>query len=114
MSTAHIIVGILLFALATVILYIWGLRKSMSQDADLRRILTGKCANHIVKYLKKYDTITDKEIIQEISGIRAGQFWSKKKVIVQEPKKFAKQLTAFMVSQQLIESAGKGCYRLKK
>ena len=33
------ILGILGFALVTAILYVWGLRRSMTQSADLERIL---------------------------------------------------------------------------
>ena len=36
------ILGILGFALVTAILYVWGLRRSMTQSADLERILLSK------------------------------------------------------------------------
>ena len=39
MSTGQIILGIALFAAATAILYVWGLKKSMSQQEDLERSL---------------------------------------------------------------------------
>ena len=35
MTAGQMILGILLFAAATAILYVWGLRKSMTQAADL-------------------------------------------------------------------------------
>ena len=40
--------------------------------------------------------------------------WSKKRLKVQQPKKFAKQVVAFLIDQQYIESAGQDGYRLKK
>ena len=37
MTTGQMILGILLFAAVTAILYVWGLRKSMTQAANLER-----------------------------------------------------------------------------
>lgn len=54
MSFGQIVLGILLFALATAVLYVWGLKKSMTQEADLERILLNKCAGTVVKYLRKH------------------------------------------------------------
>jgi hypothetical protein len=113
-STGQIVAGVLAFAAVTAVLYVWGLRKSMAQPEDLRRILTGKCADRVVKYLRKNGTVTEKEIVRQVSGVRAGQFWSKKQVAVQEPKKFAAQLTEYLLSQQIIESAGRDGYRLRR
>ena len=52
MSTGQMILGILGFALVTAILYVWGLRRSMTQSADLERILLSKSAGKVVHYLK--------------------------------------------------------------
>lgn len=114
MSTGYIILGIVLFAIATAILYVWGLRKSMSQGDDLTRILLNRCGNKVVKYLRKHDTITEKQMIQEIRGITAGEFWSKKRLMVQHPEKFVHQVIDFLLEQQYIEAVGKQEYRLKK
>ncbi len=110
----HIIIGIILFALVTAVLYVWGLRKSAGQRQDLSRILVNRCGNKVLKYLRKHDTITEAQIAQEIKGVTASEFWSRKRLVVQEPKKFAKQVVAFLLDQQYIESAGKSGYRLKK
>ena len=48
MSFGQIVLGILLFALATAVLYVWGLRKSMTQEEDLERVLLNKCAGTVV------------------------------------------------------------------
>ena len=58
MSFGQIVLGILLFAVATAVLYVWGLKKSMTQEADLERILLNKCAGTVVKYLRKHGSIT--------------------------------------------------------
>ena len=52
MSTGQIILGIALFAAATAILYVWGLKKSMSQQEDLERSLMSACGSRVVKHLK--------------------------------------------------------------
>ena len=114
MSTPHIIIGILLFAAATAILYAWGLSKSAHQQQDMARNLLHACGSRVVKYLKKHDTITEKQIAKEIDGVKIGQFWSKKKLQVQDGRKLSKQVIEFLLDQQYIESAGKDAYRLKK
>lgn len=114
MDKLHIIIGIILFALATAILYVWGLRKSVGQGADLTRILLNRCGNKVIKYLKKHKTITEAEVARQIDGVTASEFWSRKRLMVQQPKKFAKQVVTFLLDQQYIESAGKDGYRLKK
>ena len=106
MDKLKIVVGIILFALVTAILYVWGLRKSMGQREDLDHILLNRCGNKVVKYLKKNGTITEKEAAAQIDGVTAGEFWSRKRLVVQQPQKFVKQVLAFLVEQQYIESVG--------
>lgn len=91
MSFGQIVLGILLFALATAVLYVWGLRKSMTQEADLERILLNKCAGTVVKYLRKHGSITQKELPALIQGVKAGMFWSKNRIRVQDPGRLCPQ-----------------------
>ena len=114
MSTGQIILGIALFAAATAILYVWGLKKSMSQQEDLERSLMSACGSRVVKHLKKHGTITKAEAAQLIDGMTAGPFWSRRRVKVQDGKKAAGQVIEFLLDQQYIELAGDGGYRLKK
>lgn len=114
MSPARIILGIALFAIATAILYVWGMKKSMTQAADLEHILMNKSAINVVKYLKKHDSISQKEMLPLLQGVKAGVFWSKKRAVIQNPKTFVPKLICFMTEQQLIEEVGKQHYRLKK
>ena len=113
MNAGKILLGVLLFALATAVLYVWGLRKSMDQGADLTRILLSRCGSKVVGHLKKYGTVTEAEIVRLINGVTAGEFWSRKRLTVQEPEKFAGQVIRFLLDQQYIESAGGKTYRLK-
>lgn len=114
MSTPQIILGILLFAVVTAILYVWGLRRSMTQQSDLERILLSKSAARVVRCLKKQEIITQKEIARQVQGVKAGLFWSRNRLEVQNPTAFAKKLSRYMVEQHLLEEAGGGRYRLRK
>lgn len=113
MSFGQIVLGILLFALATAVLYVWGLKKSMTQGADLERILLSKCAGNVVKYLHKHGSISQKEIAPLIQGVRAGMFWSKNRLSVQDPAAFVPKLIRYMLEQQLLEEIGGLRYQLK-
>ena len=113
MSFGQIVLGILLFAVATAVLYVWGLKKSMTQEADLERILLNKCAGTVVKYLRKHGSITQKEMPSLTPWIRDGMFWSKNRIRVQEPAAFVPKLIRYMLEQQLLEDTGGLRYRLK-
>lgn len=113
MTTPQILLGILLFAAVTVVLYLWGLRKSMTRQRDLEQILLSKCAARVVHYLKKNGTISQKEIARQIQGVKAGLFWSRSRMQVQDAAAFTGKLTRYMVEQHWLEEAGGGRYRLK-
>lgn len=114
MTMGQVILGVLLFAAVTAVLYAWGLSKSLGQQEDLTRNLLSACGSRVVRHLKKHDTITEAETAALIEGMTVGQFWSRKKLKVQDGKKVAGQVIDFLLGQQYIESAGKGAYRLKK
>lgn len=114
MSTGQIILGILLFAVVTAVLYLWGLRKSMTQARDLEHILLSKCSARVVKALGSREVITRKEIARQIQGVRAGLFWSRHRLEVQDAGAFADKLILYMKGQHLLEDAGDGRYRLQK
>ena len=114
MTIGRVILGVLLFAVATAVLYAWGLGKSMDQKTDLARNLLSASGSKVVRYLKKNDTITVKEVARQIEGVSVGQFWSRNKLTVQDADKFSRQVVDFLLDQQYIESAGGGSYRLKK
>ena len=48
MNTLETILGILAFAVVIAVLYVWGLKKSYTQSADLERILLSKSAGKVV------------------------------------------------------------------
>lgn len=113
MSPGKIILGILLFAVAAAILYVWGLKKSMGQQEDMTRNLLHACGSRVLKYLKKHDTISASEIANVIEGVTVRQFWSRSRMTVQNGKDFAPQVIDFLLDQQYIQHAGSGTYRLR-
>lgn len=114
MTIGQIILGVVLFALVTAVLYAWGLSKSLGQREDLARNLLRACGSRVVKYLKTHETITAAETAKQIEGVTVGQFWSRSKLKVQNAAVFSGQVLDFLLDQQYIERAGKGAYRLKK
>lgn len=106
--------GILMFALVTAVIYVWGLRKSVGQQERMATLLLVGCKNKVVKYLKSHDSISVKEIEKLIKGVKVGEFWSRKRLTVTEPNKFSAQLIKFMTEQLYIEKTSDGNYRLKK
>lgn len=108
-----IVAGIIMFAFVTAVLYVWGLRKSFGQQERMAKILLINCKNKVVKYLKTHDTVTKKQIESLIRGVSAGEFWSRKRITVQNPNKFSEQAIKFMVEQLYIEKVSDDCYRLK-
>ncbi|MBQ7040117.1 MAG: hypothetical protein IJN39_06070 [Clostridia bacterium] len=106
--------GILLFALVTAILYVWGLSKTYGQQERMAKLLLINCKNKVIKYLKKHEVVTEKQIESLIKGVSAGEFWSKKRLTVQDPHKFSSQLIAFMTEQLYIVKNSDGSFSLKK
>ena len=114
MSPLETILGILAFAVVIAALYVWGLKKSCTQSADLERILLSKSAGKVVHYLKEHEEITLSQMARLCSGVKAGQFWSRQKAAVQDPRAFAPKLAHYMAEQLLVEPLPNGRYRLRK
>ena len=71
MSTGTKIIGVLLFALATIIIYSWGLIKQRNQSKDLMNLLFSKGNSKVNKYLKKNEYITAAEVENMCAGLEA-------------------------------------------
>lgn len=113
MSTWKIIIGVLLFAVAAAVLYIWGLKKSLNQQEDMTQALLHACGSRVIRYLKKQDTISKAEIARQIAGVTIRPVWSRNRVKVQDAKAFAPKVIDFLLDQQYIQSAGQDAYRRK-
>lgn len=114
MSAGQAAAGVAAFAAVTVVLYLWGLRRAAAEPETLRRALTDKCAGRVVKYLRKNGIVTKDEIRRQVTGVGTGRPGWKKRAVVQDPEIFAEQLTALLLSRQILEPAGRGRYRLGK
>ena len=97
------VIGILLFAMATAFLYGWGIIKQHNQTRDLSKLLLSKGVDRVQKYLKKHDTISGKEMEDLVKGMKASLFYSRNQAVVLEPKDFVRQLTAYMKEYHLLE-----------
>lgn len=113
MSRPTIILGILMFAVVTALLYVWGMKKSLDQQSDLTKNLLHACGSRVMKHLKKHDTVSTAEIAKLIDGVTVRPFWSRKRLTVQKGKDFAPEVIAFLLDQQYIEEAGHNKYRRK-
>ena len=109
----QIILGIVLFALVTAVLYVWGLKKSMTQQEDLDRALLRKSAERVNRYLKAHDTIDRAEMARLVEGVRVGLFWSRQKAAVQDPRAFAPKLARYLTEQLLVSALPGGRFRLR-
>ena len=114
MTVAQKIIGIFFFFLETAILYLWGLKKSATQAQDLERILLSKCAYKIVRAMKQKPLIDQKWIAEQVSGMKAGLFWSRQRIQVNNPQEFSKKVIAYMLEQQMLEDAGGLRYKRKQ
>ena len=111
MSFGQIVLGILLFAVATAVLYVWGLKKSMTQEADLERILLNKCAGTVVKLppeARKHHPVMPSLIQGSGTDIPGPKPYPCTGVSRLCPK-----LIRYMLEQQLLEDTGGLRYRLK-
>ena len=68
----------------------------------------------MVNYLKKNEEITLSQMAQLCTGVKAGQFWSRQRAMVQNSKTFAPKLAQYMVEQLLLKKVSNGRYRLRK
>ena len=114
MNVWQAVIGIILFAVVTAILYVWGLSKAVNQRDTLYRNLMHACGSRVVKHLKRHETVSEQEIARLIEGVTVGPFYSRNKMKVQDGKKVAKQVVEFLVTQQYIEAVDKQAYRLKR
>lgn len=96
MSTRMIITGVLLFAVATAIIYGWGMKRQMNKSQDLMNLLFANGVSRVNKYLKKNGSITRSEVENLVQGMTAKLPFSGDKSVVTEPKGFTEQLLTYM------------------
>lgn len=108
---------VLLFALATMIIYAWGMWRSMRQQQDLSNMLSAKGVSKVKKALKKNGALTAKELEAFIKDLTAKQPFSREQIAVTDPEKFLSSILPYMVKQKMItetQENGKTVYQLRK
>lgn len=106
------ILYILMFALATVIIFSWGIIKEQNKSKDLMNQLYKKAETKIIKAFKKKQVLTRRDIENEVKNIKASLFYSKDKMVVQNSSMFTKNIINAMINRNLIEKTDEG-YILK-
>ena len=108
-----IIIYILLFAIATVIIYTWGLFKEKNKPKDLLDILYSKGEKKVIKAFKYKKCLSRKDIEKELINLKASLFYSKNKLIVQDASHFSKVLVGRLLQKGMIVKCSNG-YTLKQ
>ena len=101
-----------MFALATVIIFSWGIIKEQNKSKDLMNQLYKKAETKIIKAFKKKQVLTRRDIENEVKNIKASLFYSKDKMVVQNSSMFTKNIINAMINRNLIEKTDEG-YILK-
>ena len=91
MKLVTVIVGVLLFALATMIIYGWGMVKQKNESQDLMNLLFSKGESKVEKLSE---------------NLEAKQVFSPNKIVVKDKKDYARQLMNYMVKTGQVEIEG--------
>lgn len=114
MKISTIILGIIFFALATMVIYGWGIVKQNNQTEDLMKLLFSKGQSRVNKYLKEKDAVTVKEVEELCAGLQAKAPFSINRAVVKDTKDFVRQLLAYMEKTGQIEKRGAEYVRVDK
>ena len=107
---------VLLFALATMIIYAWGLWRSARQNQELSNLLASKGVARVKKALRKNGSMTRRDLEPVIKDLTAKQPFSREKITVTDPKKFLDSILPYMIKQKMITENKDGSqtvYQLK-
>ena len=115
-AVIHYIPYILLFALATAVIYAWGLWRSMRQQQDLSNMLSAKGVAKIKKALRKNGAMTRRDLEPVVKDLTAKQPFSREEIAVTDPKQFLDSVLPYMMKQMIIQEDrqdGRTVYRLR-
>ena len=77
---------IILFALATMIIYGWGIIRQSRQTGNLMGLLFSKGQSRVRKYLKKNGAVTIGQVEKLCEGLQAKEPFSANKAVVKDTK----------------------------
>ena len=107
---------VLLFALASMIIYAWGLWRSVRQNQDLSNLLASKGVAKVRKALRKNKALTLKELEPFVKNLTAKQPFSRQQLAVTDPEEFLESILSYMIRQKMIienKEENRTVYRLK-
>lgn len=108
---------VLLFMLATMLVYGWGLWRGQNQQGDLQKMLTAKAVARVQRALKKKECLDKAEVIELVKNLKVHQPFSETYLGVTNPSSFSEQLMQYMVQQHMVtEEKGKSgrCWKKRK
>lgn len=108
---------VLMFAVMGAVIYVWGLKKAQNQSVELAGRLYAKCEKLVCKELKEKEFLQKSEIEKVITNVQVGQFFSKNKLAVTNPKQFINVFLEYEIKKDVLEERmekGKKVYCLKK
>lgn len=106
MKISTILLGIIFFALVTMLIYGWGIVRQKNQSSDLMKLLFSKGQSRVKKYLKVNGTITLGQAAKLCEGMEARQPFSANKAVVKDSRDFADQLLSYMMKTGQVEKQG--------
>ena len=98
---------VLLFAVATMIVYGWGLWRTSRQNQDLANMLSAKGISAVKKALKKKGPLTRKELEPFVKNLTAKQPFMQDSIGVTDPKKFLDSILPYMIKREMKIRFGK-------
>ena len=93
---------VLLFAVATMIVYGWGLWRTMRQGSDLANMLSSKGISKVKKTLKKNGPMTRTALEPYVKDLTARQPFMQEQINVTDPRQFLDSILPYMVKQKMI------------
>ena len=91
---------VLMFAVATMIIYGWGLWRTMHQKQDLSNMLCSKGISKVKKALKKNKSLTKKELEPFVKDLTAKQPFNSERIGVTDPNAFLDSILPYMLKQK--------------
>lgn len=93
---------VLLFALATMIIYGWGLWRTIRKNQDLSNMLCAKGISRIKRVLRKNGPMTRRDIEPFVKNLTASQPFSRDRISVTDPAQFLDSILPYMVRQKML------------
>lgn len=108
---------VLMFMVATMIIYGWGIIRSQRSARDDTKLLYSKGAAVIKKALRQKESMTRFELRELIKDLKATPVFSRRTIAVTNPDEFIDLLLPYLVIQKEITETkenGKTIYKLNK